>query len=119
MYHLQQFTKALMNYVINDTKTSAETVMSSLQEYKQFNMDHNMIEEAKTKFYMDQIELPRLERERLYQEYVEQKNALRITYTSSPNYGALRDWLLLPIPDSLKEMGVREPYIYTKNIVVK
>lgn len=116
---LQTFAHMLMNHMVNETKTSQEKVMTTLHTYHDTVVEKGAIEDAKMKHYMDTIEMPRMERQRAYDEYVHEKGRLRSIYIGAPNKAALREWLKVPIPEAVHKHGVSEPYIYTKNIVVK
>jgi hypothetical protein len=107
-----------MNYIVNDSKTQAEKVTSALQAYQSEEQEKSMIENAKQDHYLNTIDRPRMERQLMYQDYVDQKKVLRDTYMQTLNLGKLREWLSHPMPQEIVN-GVHEPYIYTKNVVVK
>jgi len=107
-----------MNYIVNDSKTHAEKVTSALQAYQADEQEKNMIEDAKLQYYIDKVDRPRMERQLMYRDYVDQKKVLRDTYMQTMNLGKLREWLAHPLPNEILK-GVNEPYVYTKNIVVK
>lgn len=115
-----EFARSLNDHVVSETKVPLETVVATYQKWQAQKQEKDNIDTFATDTYLNNVELPRAERTRLYDEYCIEKRRLLDTWRHSPSdrkVRALQDWIGLSVPPELLENGIEGDRIYTKNVI--
>jgi len=115
---IQAFSKKLMDHIANDAKTPRTLLEKAYAEWQVSRENHLNTESELHDNYNETIEMPRIERTRLYDDYLMDKSRLweaYVTASQGQKEQALAAYVSHPLPQELHDDN-EWVNVYTKNV---
>lgn len=116
---MNKFLRILLDHVASDAKTPLQLVEAAFHEWRTTSEERDAHDAYMYDQYVNTIDMPRIERARIYEEYCAEKARLRDTWRLAPagdKARAFRAWMNLQLPTDLADAGIDLDRIYTKNV---